>query len=209
VLGAITTHTELLDFWFGPLTDGLAAKTYRQRWFAPDPGFDTECSARFGPLLAPATHGELSDWLKTAAGRLAFILLCDQIPRNVYRGQADAYAWDNLALETAKQGVLKRIDLGLPLDYRGFFYMPFQHSENLLDQHASVGLFAKLRDDAPQSARNQMGDKLRFAHHHREIILRFGRFPHRNKVLKRSSTQAEQDFMNKEGNDGFGQTGNN
>jgi uncharacterized protein (DUF924 family) len=194
----------LLDFWFGPLIDGVAEADRRQQWFLAEPNFDAQCSAQFGPLLAPALAGELDDWLVKAHGRLAFIILTDQMPRNIYRGSAQAYAWDTKALQAAKDGVAAQADRELGWDERSFFYMPFEHAENLLDQHLAVGLFALMRDESPGELRNQTGNSLRFAQQHRDIILRFGRFPHRNAVLGRKSSAQEVDFV--AGSDGFGQS---
>ena len=201
---AIQPWQTLLDFWFGPLVNGVADADKRQRWFQPDPNFDAQCSAEFGPLLAPALAGELDDWLLTAQGRLAFIVLTDQMPRNIYRGSAEAYAWDTAALQVAREGVALQADRELAWDERSFFYMPFEHAENLLDQHLAVGLYSLMRDESPRELRNQTGNSLRYAQQHRDIILRFGRFPHRNVVLGRKSSVDEADFV--AGSDGFGQS---
>lgn len=194
----------LLEFWFGAQSDGLADKNRREQWFAPNPAFDAQCSASFGPLLAPAAAGELRDWLEQPRGRLAFIILTDQIPRNVYRGTAEAYDWDPLALKAARDGIVEGVDKELGWDERSFFYMPFEHSEDILDQHLAVGLFTYLRDTSPKGIRDITGNGLRYAQQHRDIIVRFGRFPHRNEVLKRASTAAEKAFV--ADSDGFGQT---
>ena len=205
----------LLAFWFGPLDDGLAAPDQRALWFAPNPDFDAQCSANFGPLLAPAAAGEpsvpdtlaaageLRDWLDEPRGRLAFIILTDQIPRNVYRGTAQAYDWDPLALKAARDGVASGADRSLSWDERAFFYMPFEHSEDILDQHLAVGLFTHLRDESPKAIRSTTGNSLRYAQQHRDIIVRFGRFPHRNGVLRRTSSAAEAAFVAE--SNGFGQ----
>ena len=193
----------LLDFWFGDLTGGIAADSIRRQWFQPDPAFDTQCSAEFSGLLAPAAAGELAAWLDTPRGRLAFIVLTDQLPRNIYRGKAEAYAWDPLALDAARQGVAQGDDRALEWDERSFFYMPFEHSEEILDQHLAVGLFNNLRDASPKNLREITGNNLRYAQQHRDIIMRFGRFPHRNALLQRKSSSEEADFI--AAGDGFGQ----
>ncbi len=195
---------DLLAFWFGQQSDGLAPKAQREQWFAPNPNFDAQCSASFGPLLAPAAAGELRDWLEQPRGRLAFIILTDQIPRNVYRGTAEAYDWDPLALKAARDGIIQGVDQTLGWDERSFLYMPFEHSEDILDQHLAVGLFTHLRDASPKDIRDITGNNLRYAQQHRDIIIRFGRFPHRNEVLRRASTPAEKAFV--ADSDGFGQT---
>ncbi len=193
----------LLDFWFGELSDGLADDAHRQRWFAPDRAFDEVCEQRFAPLLDRAQRGELDGWQTTPRGRLGFIVLCDQMPRNVHRGRSQAYAWDGLALAAAKAGIREKQDVELGWDERCFFYMPFEHSEDLIDQHTAVGLFSALRDESPGEIRELTGNYLRYAHQHRDIVQRFGRFPHRNAVLGRTSSDAEGAFV--AGSDGFGQ----
>ena len=186
----------LLDFWF--------SDSSRDQWFTPDRGFDEQCAGQFGHLLATAAAGELTTWMQSPQGRLAFIVLTDQLPRNIHRGTAEAYAWDSLALAASREGLEVGDDRGLSWDQRAFFYMPFEHSENLLDQHLAVGLFSHLRDESPRELREQTGNHLRFAQQHRQIILRFGRFPHRNAVLERSSSTEELEFV--AAGDGFGQS---
>ncbi len=208
MLGFIVSRgAALLEFWFGTQSQGLAKPETRQRWFSGDPEFDAECRAFTGELELAATglQGALSEWLTNPRGTLAYIVLCDQIPRNVYRSSAKAFAWDSLALAAAKAAVSSGYDRELTPDERGFVYMPFEHSEDVLDQHTSVGLFACLRDSvrAPDNARQAMGDKLRWAHQHRDIILEFGRFPHRNAVLGRPSTKQELEYL--ENGTSFGQ----
>ena len=191
---AVAGYAQLLNFWFGALEDGIAAEKTRANWFASAPAYDAECE-QFAPLLSDAAAGHLNHWTNEPRGRLAFVLLCDQIPRNVFRGTNQAYQFDNLALQTAKDGILQGSDLTLQWDERAFFYMPFEHSESLLDQHTAVGLFTKLRDDVPNHLNNMFGNTLRFAHKHRDIISRFGRFPHRNEVFTRTSTEEETEFL--------------
>lgn len=196
----------VLDFWFGPLDDGISGETYQKRWFTPDPSFDKACYA-YAPLLNQARDGTLAAWTASARGTLAFIVLCDQLPRNIYRGTATAYDFDDMALEVAQQGVRQRQDRELGWDERSFFYLPFEHSEDLIDQHTSVGLFTQLRDASPPHLRARTGNTLRFAHQHREVIERFGRFPHRNAVLSRPSDEQELEFIAR--GDGFGQNPTN
>lgn len=157
----------------------------------------------FGHLLELAESSALDHWQQSAKGQLAYILLTDQLPRNIFRGTAQAFQWDPLALEIARKGLQENYDQQLALDERSFFYMPFEHSEVLLDQHLAVGLFTYLRDSSPKQSRDVTGNTLRFAQQHRDIILKFGRFPHRNEILRRQSSQAERDFI--AAGDGFGQ----
>lgn len=196
------TPDTILKFWFGDLVDGLASPNIRARWFASSNTFDQACT-QFSPVLQQARDGHLADWLQQPKTLLAYVILCDQLPRNIYRGDRSAYAYDDLALAAAKQAVTQHMDQQLGWDERAFLYMPFEHSEDLLDQHTAVGLFSALRDRASGETRSLMGNSLRYAQQHRDIILRFGRFPHRNAVLGRTSTPEEAQFI-AEG-DGFGQ----
>lgn len=186
---------DLLDFWFGELNEGFSDDDHRSRWFSGGSEFDDDCRVTFASLAAGAADGELEDWLETPRTRLAYILLCDQIPRNIHRGSALAFATDGAALNAARTGIEKGMDLALAFDERSFFYLPFEHSENLLDQHTCVGLFSQLRDQTPEESRHLTGGYLRYAHSHRDILQRFGRFPHRNAVLGRTSTEAETEYL--------------
>lgn len=192
----------LLEFWFGVLEDGQANAQQRKLWFASTDQFDQACG-QFSSWLDLAQTGALDTWLTSARSTLAFIVLNDQIPRNIYRGTGLAYAWDSRAREAARSGIEQGFDVTLGLDERAFFYMPFEHSEAILDQHLAVGLFTGLRDTAPKAGRDVAGNNLRYAQQHRDIILRFGRFPHRNAVLGRTSCAEEEEFV--AGSDGFGQ----
>jgi uncharacterized protein (DUF924 family) len=195
----------LLDFWFGDLCDGFSDDAHRRLWFAGGEVFDTECRTRFSSLAAQAADGALDHWLETPQSCLAFILLCDQIPRNIHRGTPMAFASDGPALNAARAGVARKLDLGLAFDQRCFFYLPFEHSESLIDQHTAVGLFSQLRDQTPGGFKHLTGNYLQHAHQHRDIIQRFGRFPHRNAVLGRTSSDEEHDFLKT--HSGFGQNG--
>lgn len=194
-MGASADAAEILDFWFGELSGGLADAPHRQRWFQGGPAMDLEIRERFGPLVEAAANGNLDAWLRSAPGTLAFVLVCDQFSRHVHRGSAAAYATDPLALEVARSAIDRRKDLALALDERAFLYLPFEHSESAVDQHTSVGLFTRLRDDTPPGMRHLTGAYLRHAQQHRDVVLRFGRFPHRNRMLERASTRAEQVFL--------------
>jgi uncharacterized protein (DUF924 family) len=145
--------------------------------------------------LRAAQAGELKPWMGDARGQLAFIVLTDQFSRQIHRGTAQAFATDALALSAAREGITRGTDRELEFNHRSFFYMPFEHSEALLDQHTGVGLFAQLRDETPPPYRQHAGEGLRHAQQHRDIIQRFGRFPHRNALLDRASTEAEVEFL--------------
>lgn len=193
------TPEALLNFWFGELHHGLADQQHRTRWFNQCASFDAECRRRFGPLL---DHSK-PDWDHSPSAILASIILYDQLPRNIFRGNAEAFAFDQQARLLARQGIEAGKDQVLAQDERAFFYLPFEHSEDIVDQHLSVGLFAGLRDGAPKAGRSAAGNSLRSAQQHRDIILRFGRFPHRNEVLGRQSTPPERAFI--QDHAGFGQ----
>ena len=175
-LGAMIEVREVLAFWreAGPA-----------KWFKGGATFDALCRER---LLAPhlaASRRKLDSWMGTAEGALALLLLLDQIPRNVFRGSAHAFATDLLALHFAEQAVDAGFDQAIDAPMRAFFYLPFEHAEDMAAQERSVRLF-----EAMGSA-----EHTRFAHGHREAIAKFGRFPHRNAVLGRVNTPAEQAWL--------------
>lgn len=154
------------------------------RWFARDDGFDAECM-RYVPLHMAAARRELDGWCDGAHGALALLILLDQIPRNVYRGTAHAFATDPLARMFAARAIDAGFDLATEAALRVFFYLPFEHSESLDDQQRSMELHARL--EGP--------DADRWARMHVDIIERFGRFPHRNGMLGRETTAGEQAFL--------------
>lgn len=188
--------TALVDFWFGP---PRSPGRFQQRevWFKSDPGFDAALRERFGILQGRAAAGECADWALEAEPCLALILLLDQLPRNLFRGTAQAFACDTLAREMARGALKRGFDRSLPATWRQFIYLPFEHSEDLADQELSVTLFTALARDPT------LAGTLDFARRHHAIIARFGRFPHRNAALGRVSTAEEEAFL-KEPNSSFG-----
>jgi uncharacterized protein (DUF924 family) len=185
----------VLEFWFGTMIDGVAAAAIRKRWFSGDPDLDALCAEQFAALLDAAAADRLSNWTTTARGRLAYIVVTDQFSRHIHRGSARAFATDSRALACAKGGVALGHDRALNLDERSFFYLPFEHSESRVDQHTSVGLFSQLAAEAPIAHRETTLSALDFATRHRDIVLRFGRFPHRNAAVGRISTAEESEFL--------------
>jgi uncharacterized protein (DUF924 family) len=173
---------EILEFWFGDGSD----PEHERRWFAHDAAFDQACRSGFLADYERAAVGELDTWKDAPSSALALILLLDQIPRNIFRGTPRAFATDPKALATAKDAIARGFDLALPPIKRSFIYLPFEHSENLDDQHESLRLFRKLAAEHPA-----MAGYAEYAEHHLEVIRRFGRFPHRNAVLGRVSTPEE------------------
>jgi len=192
---AAATPEPLLTFWFGILENGFADHDHRQAWFTGGRAMDERVRERFADLPEAAASGALDGWLDSPRGRLAWIIACDQLPRHLYRGTAQAFAYDRLALAAARAGIEARVDLELAFDERVFLYLPFEHSESSVDQHTAVGLFTALRDDAPAERRALAGGWLPHAIQHRDLILRFGRFPHRNAVLGRASSAAEREYL--------------
>lgn len=186
---------EVLEFWFGALTAGFAADAVRDRWFSGEPAFDRLIAERFGGALVDAAAGKLHALTETPRGRLAFILITDQFSRQIHRGTAQAFATDPLALAAAHTGVQRGDDRVLAFDERTFFYLPFEHAEGFADQDIAVAMFTQLLDATPANNRDRTADTLRYAQAHRDIVARFGRFPHRNAVLGRTSTAAEVEFL--------------
>jgi uncharacterized protein (DUF924 family) len=155
-----------------------------QRWFRQDPAFDAQFRERSLAAHEAAARGELAQWSGTPDGALALVLLLDQFPRNAFRGTPRMYATDALARAAANAAIGAGHDLQVDAELRPFFYLPFQHSEHLADLERGVLLNEPLG-----------GEHLRFARHHRDIVARFGRFPHRNAVLGRRSSQEELRFL--------------
>lgn len=178
----------VLDFWFADGPD-----TPRKAWFQRDDEFDAEIRARFGPLVPAAREGALDGWAATPEGALALFILLDQFPRNLFRGHPDAFASDPHALAMARDLVLRqRMDLRVTPTQRIFFYLPFEHAEDMAAQDLSVALFEGLRDNPAAAA---PGGSIDYAWRHRVVIARFGRFPHRNTTLGRDSTPAELTYL--------------
>lgn len=175
---------EVLEFWFGA-RDGDEWGTLRKLWFAGGPAVDDEIRSRFAALHAIALAGELDQWHASAEGCLALLLVLDQFSRNLHRGTAAAFSADAKALALARQGLERRFDAQVLAVQRWFYYLPFEHSENLDDQRRAVALFSAL----PEEPSRAMG--VDYARKHLEVIEQFGRFPHRNAMLGRESTPEE------------------
>ncbi len=163
----------------------------RAKWYAKDDAFDAELRRRFEAAHHAAARGELADWVSDWQGSLALLLLLDQVPRNIFRGSAHSYATDPLARSVADAALQAGHDQQAPADLRMFFYLPFEHSEALADQDRCVALSESLNGDG--------GDAAKWARMHRDIIRRFGRFPHRNRALGRQTTPEEQGYLDQGG----------
>ena len=191
---------DVLEFWFGPLDDdGCADREHSTRWWRKDPALDEDIQRRFAEVHRAVRARELDDWLADPRGRLAQVILLDQFSRNMFRGTPASFASDPRALQLALEGLDRGDDQALPLDQRLFLYMPLMHSEDLAMQDRVVALFAALHDAGPPAHREKSGSFVKYAEMHRDIIRRFGRFPHRNAILDRASTAEEIAFLEQPG----------
>jgi uncharacterized protein (DUF924 family) len=184
---------DVLDFWFLPaVTPGHLAP--RKAWFVKDAAFDDEIRARFEPQVRNAVAGGLRDWEADAHGALARLIVLDQFTRNIWRNTPAAFSGDREALAAAQRAVDAGHDQAVHPVARPFFYLPFEHAEDLTQQARSIALFTQLAAVDPGAA-----DNLDYAHRHEVVIREFGRFPHRNAVLGRASTEAELAYLAKPG----------
>lgn len=168
---------DVLKFWFSP--------KMRENWFTKSDDIDNEIREKFAVAYADARAGKLESWKQQPESALALTILYDQFPRNMFRGSPRSFESDGLALDVAMQALDHDFDRQLSADERQFFYLPFMHSENLDHQRRCVELYERLGDQY----------SLGFARDHHNIIEQFGRFPHRNKVLGRATTEDEADFL--------------
>lgn len=175
---------DILDFWFLPLGDPGHGKP-REIWWKSTPEFDAETIRRFGHAIDRAVAGELDVWKASPEGALALILLCDQFPRNCFRRTPRAFCGDAKAIEIARWALAHFYPAVFMPDMRLFFYMPFGHSEQAAGQELACALLATIGGE----------DNVKSAADHRDIVVRFGRFPHRNEVLGRPSTETELDYL--------------
>jgi uncharacterized protein (DUF924 family) len=176
----IASSAQVLAFW---------REAGEDKWFNKDTAFDEAIHRRFLETYEAAAAGQLAEWEASREGALALVIVLDQFPRNMFRGQARAFAADPLARQVADRAIVRGFDLATPVEERAFFYLPFEHSEQLADQERCCAL-VRVTDDA---------DLLKWAELHADIIRRFGRFPHRNAVLGRATTAEEQDFLDQGG----------
>lgn len=189
-------YQTVLDFWFGQLGhDTLPKPAYMKRWWQKDPAFDQDISQQFAATIDAIVNGEHDDWLASPKGRLATIIALDQFPRQCYRDTPRAFAYDEQALALTKTGIEHQLDTALAPIFRTFFYMPLEHAEDIEAQLQSVELFNQLYHDANAAHKALFANYYDFAKRHYDIIARFGRFPHRNAILQRQSTQEELDFL--------------
>jgi len=177
---SIATAAEVIRFW---------SEAGPDRWFTKDEAFDADIRRRFLATHEAAAEGKLATWEQSAEGTLALMILLDQFPRNMFRGSARAFATDPQARAITAAALLRGFDGQVPSDLRAFFYLPFEHSEDMADQDRGIALYTAAGDT----------DGLKWAKVHHDIIARFGRFPHRNAVLGRVTTVEEQAFLDEGG----------
>ncbi|HEX3346183.1 MAG TPA: DUF924 family protein [Polyangiaceae bacterium] len=170
---------DVLAFWF----------SHHDDWWAKSAAFDEAIREQFTPLRRAILAGEHEDWRKTPTGTLAYVVVLDQLSRNMFRGDARAYEGDARALAASREAIARGDDAGMSRDERTFLYLPLMHSEDLADQERGVALFQALGDP----------EALRSAEQHRDVVRRFGRFPHRNRILERPSTPEELAFLKEPG----------
>lgn len=183
-------------FWFADAADDPDAAAARQAWwFRSSAQTDAEIRERFAGAIEAALQGELAAWQDAPRPALALVILCDQLPRNAWRGTARAFATDPLALRTARAALAAGHAARLSPVEHSFLLLPFEHSEAIADQDECVRRFTALLADAAAAWRPMLEGYLAYAEQHRELIARFGRFPHRNRVLGRESTAAELAFL--------------
>lgn len=189
-------YREVLDFWFGQPADPCAiTDAMTQRWFGKSDATDREIRERFGALVEKAGRGELRSWRELAAGRLALLILLDQFSRNQWRGSGEMYQYDHVALKLAREMVDSGDYRELLPSQRAFVFLPLEHAEDLALQHEAEALFRELAESVPPHYRGPYDSMVDYAVKHREVIERFGRFPHRNALLGRASTEEEETYL--------------
>lgn len=202
MLCAVSTHVDpekLLHVWFGPPEQPPLAVS--KQWFSKNDAFDQALRTQFEATLEAGVHGQLEAWKSTARGRLALIVLFDQISRNIFRGTSRSFAQDSLALEQTLDVLAKGEERFLTKIERYFVLMPLMHAEDVALQRKCVAEFEKLVAETPEpkDVRDLLLNALDYAQRHAVIVERFGRFPHRNAILGRESTPEEKEFLTQPG----------
>lgn len=198
-MSSAETPQSVNAFWFGAdaghADDAVVAERQAALWWRKSAETDSAIRRRFEDVITEAAMGALDPWAQTPAGRLALILLTDQFSRNIYRDTKAAFGHDPLALAWCKEGLVRGDDARLRPIERVFFYLPLEHSESRPDQERSVALYRALSASVPPTQRAAFDGFVDFAVRHRDIVERFGRFPHRNRVLGRPSSPEELAFL--------------
>jgi uncharacterized protein (DUF924 family) len=187
---------EVLELWFGPPGGPVG---FAQRWWEKDPAFDALLRERFAPIHRAIVDGAHEDWKTRARPCLAYIVVIDQLSRNMFRGSPEAFAYDTRAQSAALGGMQAGFDRELDAVQRRFFYMPLLHAEDRQLQDQAIIAFATLAASIPEAERTPVVHQVISGARHRNIIVRFGRFPHRNAILGRASTPEELAFLEEPG----------
>ncbi|WP_279246699.1 DUF924 family protein [Candidatus Litorirhabdus singularis] len=191
---------EILEYWFGQLDPmGMAVAPQQQLWFKSSSTTDDYIRDHFLNLIEAALKDELTVWRDTLPGSVALVLLLDQFTRNVFRATPKSFSGDLLALKICRRLVSSGQHLKLPLSHRVFIYIPYEHSESLSVQDEGVALFDQLLTQCPQAAHQAVAGFRQYAVAHRDVIFKFGRFPHRNAILQRQSTAEELEHLQQHG----------
>lgn len=194
----------VLDYWFGvdaidgstpPRSAQQIAKQQSKLWWSKNESIDSDIRQRFEPILKALLTDHYGTWFDTPQGRLAAIIVLDQFSRNMYRENAQAFCQDSLALHWTLEGLRQGDDKKLSPLQRVFFYLPLEHCEQLNMQNLAIEKFSQLAADAPTSFTDLAKGFVDYAHQHQEVIARFGRFPHRNTLLSRTSTKQEEEYL--------------
>jgi uncharacterized protein (DUF924 family) len=196
----LATPQDVLAYWFGDAPDDpTTASKKMSLWWGHREVTDAELRERFGAVHEEASAGRLDGWAATPEGRVALVVVLDQLSRNLHRGTARAFAQDPAARSLALTAVEQGEDRTRAFFHRVFLYMPFEHSERLADQERACRLFESLLVEAPEPLRTTAKTYLQYARQHRDIVARFGRFPHRNEILGRPSSAEELTFLEQPG----------
>lgn len=172
------TPESIIEYWY--------SEKIKSQWFNSNPEFDQEIKSNYENVWLEALRGEYAWWSESAEGCLALAIILDQFPLNMFRGEVKSFSSEAMSIKVTKKAIEHGFDKDIDKDKLSFLYMPLMHSENIDDQNLSVKLFEEAN----------LIDNLRFAKHHRDIIKKYGRFPHRNKILQRESSQDEVDYLN-------------
>jgi len=188
------TIDSVIRYWFGEASSSADINAEKKRlWWSKNEKVDEKIADRFSALIDAVASGELDHWNESDNGLLASIICTDQFPRNIYRGHSKSFSYDQIALRFARQAIAMGFDRKLSLIKRVFIYMPFEHSEEISDQQQAVSLMQSLVEQSSTDEKDV------FAGWHHEVIAEFGRFPHRNAILGRESTEKELVFLKKPG----------
>ncbi len=187
---------DVLDFWFQKLDEyGSATPETTERWRMKDPAFDQEIRERFEPLYKAIVAGQKQSWLESPDGLIAYVVVIDQLSRNMYRSTAAMYASDEQCLSVALEAIENGRDKQAIFAHRNFLYMPLMHSEELAIQDRCVELYQAWHDELEGAQKAEIARRIGYAIRHRDVVARFGRYPHRNEILGRPSTPEELEFL--------------